>query len=150
MVVNDRYWDWYIAVKHISEIIVLISQLLISTAIKTYDLSQTASASVTLPTPRGFRVYVTQELPYLLFLNFFCIFLEMIFCIAFPAPSLFVLSLGSRIPFLPIISIHIRRTGHPTAHQTQIALPLSLAPRATELTPMLKPQKTAHGSLDFI
>jgi hypothetical protein len=59
VVVKDKYWDWYIAVKHVSEIIVLISQLLISTAIKTYDLSQTAA--VTLPTPRGFRMYVIQR-----------------------------------------------------------------------------------------
>jgi hypothetical protein len=55
VVIKDKYWDWYIAIKHVSEIVVLISQLLISTAIKTYDLSQ--PTSLNLPTPRGFRRY---------------------------------------------------------------------------------------------
>lgn len=50
--INDKYWDWYIAIKHTSEVIVLISQLLISTAIKTHDASPSSSMT---PTARGFR-----------------------------------------------------------------------------------------------
>lgn len=53
VVIYDKYWDWYIGVKHVSEIIVLVSQLLISTAIKTYDISQPVYSGV--PTARGFK-----------------------------------------------------------------------------------------------
>ena len=60
MVINDKYWDWYIGIKHVSEIIVLISQLMISTAIKTYDVSQPMHSSV--PTARGFRRWVSLSL----------------------------------------------------------------------------------------
>jgi hypothetical protein len=35
--VSDRYWDWYIFIKHASEIVALVSQLVISTAIKNYS-----------------------------------------------------------------------------------------------------------------
>ena len=51
MVVYDKYWDWYISIRHTSEIIVLVSQLMISTAIKTYDVSPSS-----MPTARGFRI----------------------------------------------------------------------------------------------
>eukprot|EP01038_Epipyxis_sp_PR26KG_P009159 gene9159-12355_t len=40
VVINDKYWSWYILFKHILEIIVLILELVISSSIKTYDTSR--------------------------------------------------------------------------------------------------------------
>lgn len=37
VIISDKYWSIYIAIKHVSEIVVLTLELLISTAIKTYD-----------------------------------------------------------------------------------------------------------------
>ena len=37
VVLSDQYWEIYLTVKHVSEIMVLIAQLVISTAIKHYD-----------------------------------------------------------------------------------------------------------------
>ena len=37
MLLNDKYWANYILVKHVCEIVVLTLELIISTAIKSYD-----------------------------------------------------------------------------------------------------------------
>ena len=42
---SDKYWNWYIFIKHGSEIIVLLSQLIISTAMKSYDTPRLLSAN---------------------------------------------------------------------------------------------------------
>jgi hypothetical protein len=53
VVLSDKYWDWYITIKHVSEIVVLVSQLAISTAIKTVDVIEPSLSA--LRTARGFR-----------------------------------------------------------------------------------------------
>jgi hypothetical protein len=50
---SDKYWDWYITIKHVSEILVLVSQLAISTAIKTENIPEPSLSA--LPTARGFK-----------------------------------------------------------------------------------------------
>ena len=53
MILSDKYWSWYILVKHMCEVVVLTLELIISTAIKSYDTRSAPPLHSTATTSGG-------------------------------------------------------------------------------------------------